>query len=54
MRSRAAVKILDAHVNERIKVQFEKEVDQTKSFAEKPDDMAVFGRRGADLKLRTP
>jgi len=29
-------------VNERIKVQFEKEVDQTKSFAEKPDDLSDY------------
>ena len=36
------VKILDAHVNERIKVQFGKEVDQTKSFAEKPDDLSDY------------
>ena len=33
---------VEAHVNERIKVQFEKEVDQTKSFAEKPDDLSDY------------
>ena len=33
------VRILDARVNEQIRAQFEKEADQTKSFAEMPDDL---------------
>ena len=37
-----AVKILDACVNEQIKAQFEKEADQTKSFAEMPDDLSDY------------
>ena len=36
------VRILDARVNEQIKAQFEKEADQTKSFAEMPDDLSDY------------
>ena len=36
------VRILDARVNEQIKAQFEKEADQTKSFAEIPDDLSNY------------
>ena len=36
------VKILDARVNEQIKAQFEKEANQTKSFAEMPDDLSDY------------
>ena len=36
------VKILDACANEQIKAQFEKEADQTKSFAEMPDDLSDY------------
>ena len=36
------VQILDARVNEQIKAQFEKEADQTKSFAEMPDDLSDY------------
>ena len=36
------VRILDARVNEQIKAQFEKEADQTKSFAEIPDDFSNY------------
>ena len=36
------VKILDARMNEQIKAQFEKEADQTKSFAEMQDDLSNY------------
>ena len=36
------VRILDACVNEQIKAQFEKEANQTKSFAEMPDDLSDY------------
>ena len=36
------VKILDAHINERIKVQFEEKADQTISFSEKQDDLSDY------------
>ena len=36
------VKILDARINEQIKAQFEKEADQTKSFAEKLDGLSNY------------
>jgi len=36
------VKILYAEVNEQIKAQFEKEMDETKSFAENPDDFSDY------------
>lgn len=36
------VRILDAHVNEQIKSQFEKEADQAKSFVETPDDLSNY------------
>ena len=36
------VRILDACVNEQIKAQFEKEADQAKTFAEKPDDLSDY------------
>ena len=36
------VKILDARVNEQIKAQFEKEADQTKSFAERMEDLSDY------------
>ncbi len=34
------VKLLDSHVNERIKARSEKDADQTKSCAEKPVDLS--------------
>ena len=36
------VRILDACVNEQIKAQFEKEANQTKSFAEMSDDLSDY------------
>ena len=36
------VMLLDARINERIKVQFEKDADQTKLFAEKPNDISDY------------
>ena len=36
------VRILDARVNEQIKAQFEKEANQTKSFAEMSDDLSDY------------
>ena len=39
---RNVVMLLDARINERIKVQFEKDADQTKLFAEKPNDISDY------------
>lgn len=36
------VEILDARVNELIKVQFGKEADQTKAFPQKPDNLSGY------------
>ena len=36
------IPVMSPDVNEQIKAQFEKEADQTKSFAEKPDDLSNY------------
>ena len=36
------IPVMNAAINEEIKAQFEKEADQTKSFAEMPDDLSSY------------